>query len=187
MKKPKSPQTPRWIANLRTHMEARRYNPRSLSLKAGLNATAVRDMLEGRTRFPRYDTVLALCEALEVTPSALMGGAPEGAPATAAPHQRDEAETSTPHEPQAPKILRETPENATGDDLELLTEIITRLQEVAEDYQHELNPRDFAAMVTTIYHRTRQPAPRKSRFENSLSPKIHDLVAYEALRRRSRS
>src|ERR1700743_1870546 len=63
---------PMWVRNLRALMEQKNFNPRSLSLKAGLNATAVRDMLEGRSRFPRYDTATALAEALGVTPSVLM-------------------------------------------------------------------------------------------------------------------
>jgi transcriptional regulator with XRE-family HTH domain len=157
MKKPNS-ELPRWIATLRTLMEARRLNPRSLSLKAGLNPTAVRDMLEGRTRFPRYDTVQALSKALGVTPSQLMGSASEKA------------------------ILSGTTPDL-HDDMELLTEIISRLQEVAEDYQHKLKPRDFAAMVATIYRRVHNEPPRKNGRKDDLKPQIYDLLAYESLRR----
>ena len=71
MNKPKSP--PYWVRNLRSLMEAKNLNPRRLSLNSGLNATAVRDMLEGRTRFPRYDTALALSTTLGTTPAHLMG------------------------------------------------------------------------------------------------------------------
>jgi hypothetical protein len=53
-------------------MEQQGLNPRSLSLKSGLNATDVRDMIEGRSRFPRYDTVEALAKALDTTPAVLM-------------------------------------------------------------------------------------------------------------------
>jgi len=142
-------------------MEAKGFNPRSLSLKAGLNATAVRDMLEGRTRFPRYDTVLALSQVLEIPPSQLMGG-PTGLV-------------------EAPK----KPAKVEEDDLELLTEIITRLQEVAQEYRHELKARDFAAMVTTIFRRMHDPKTGKSA-KNDLGPKIYDLMEYESLRRRTR-
>jgi len=45
-------------------MEEQKFNARSLSLRAGLNATAVRDMIEGRSRYPRYDTVESLAGAL---------------------------------------------------------------------------------------------------------------------------
>jgi len=166
-------------------MEIRGFNPRSLSLSAGLNATAVRDMLEGRTRFPRYDTVLALSHVLEVTPSRLMGGAQEEENKTppVSPQKEEPAPAVTRLNKKAP---HDGSAGETDEDLELLTEIITRLQEVAEDYQHRLNPRDFAAMVTTIYKRTRAPQPQKSRFGDDLHPKIHDLMAYEMLRRRSK-
>ena len=160
MKKPKQ-SSPLWVANLRVLMTARHLNPRSLSLKAGLNATAVRDMLEGRTRFPRYDTVLALSRALDVSPTGLMGS-----------HDLEKQKTSS-SEP-------------LDNDLELLTEIITRLQEVIGEYKHPVGPRDFAAMVATLYRRMQGPnAPKPSR--TSLQPKIRDLVEYETLRRRSRA
>ncbi len=155
------PQSPRWIANLRALMEAQGLNPRSLSLKAGLNATAVRDMLEGRTRFPRYDTVQALAEALKVAPAQLMGG-----PTAVVENAK-----------KAPSV--------SDDDLELLTEIITRLQEVAAEYRQELKAREFAAMVTAIFRRMQTPKSRKGA-RPDLGPKIYDLMEYESLRRRSR-
>ncbi len=164
MKKPML-ETPRWIVNLRALMEAQKLNPRSLSLKAGLNATAVRDMLEGRTRFPRYDTALALSQALNVTPSQLMGG----------PTDKNEQ-----------KMTGRMAHVAQEDNLELLTEIIARLQEVAEEYQHKVEPRDFAAMVTTIYKRLRHPNGKKPISPASLHPQIYDLMAYDALRRAAR-
>ncbi len=151
---------PRWAANLRALMQAGGFNPRSLSLKAGLNPTAVRDMLEGRTRFPRYDTVQALAEALGTTPAQLMGGEPKNA---------------------APLKSANNPDN----DLDLLTEIIARLQEVAAEYTHPLNPRDFAGIVTAIYRQLQGSKPRKAAAV-SLRPKICNLLEYEALRRRSR-
>jgi transcriptional regulator with XRE-family HTH domain len=155
----KTKSTPsRWVANLRALMENRALNPRSLSLKAGLNPTAVRDMLEGRTQFPRYDTVLALAGALNVAPHALMG-----------------EPTATPPDAFAPL--------ASNDDLDLLTEIIARLQEVADEHKHRLGPRDFAAMVATIYQQMQGDKSGKAPL-TTLRPKIHDLMAYETRRHR---
>jgi transcriptional regulator with XRE-family HTH domain len=141
-------------------MEERGYNPRSLSLKAGLNATAVRDMLEGRSRFPRYDTAQALAAALETTPARLMS---DGAIANDM-----------------------TAEGAAfGDDLELLTEVISRLQEVTEELNKQLSPRDFAAMTATIYHRVRDGEDRKR--ISTIRPQIYDLLDYETLRQKRKA
>lgn len=147
-----------WVTTLRTLMTARRLNPRSLSLKAGLNATAVRDVLEGRVKFPRYDTVMKLSEALGVTPSKLM-------------HASTNDYTS--------------PEEKISDShIELLTEIITHLQEAIEENDHRMEPRDFAAMVTTFYHRARSDETVELR--SSLGHNIRNLVSYEALRSKQR-
>jgi transcriptional regulator with XRE-family HTH domain len=150
--------TPLWVRNLRILMERRGSNPRRLSLEAGLNPTAVRDMLEGRTKFPRYDTAVALSAALGTTPALLMGS-------------RD--------------ILQETGENnaPAGQDIDLLTEIIARLQEVIEEHKSNLSPRNFAAMATTIYRRL-QAADATERTQDNIQPKIHDLLDYEMLRQR---
>lgn len=149
---------PAWIHNLRLLMESAGHNPRSLSLKAGLNATAVRDMLEGRTRYPRYDTVEALAAALETTPSGLMGG-----PLNLNQDNKLEADPDT--------------------DIDLLTEIIARLQEVADEHKKKLPPHDFAAMVATIYRQVKQD-PHKTRHAKAIKPKIYDLLEYENLRQR---
>lgn len=48
------------------------FNPSNLSRKAGLNATAVRDILEHEgTPNPRIDTFIKLCCALGVSPHQL--------------------------------------------------------------------------------------------------------------------
>jgi len=154
-----SRQQPRWIANLRLLMEARDLNPRSLSLKAGLNPTAVRDMLEGRTQFPRYDTVEALAASLGVTPAQLMGG-------KAGDLQKGKLDLD-------------------DEDLNLLTEIIARLQELVEEKKQEIGPRDFAAMVTAIYRQMQGTKGPSAKIE-TLKPRIHDLLTYETLRRRAR-
>ncbi|MDX2028960.1 MAG: helix-turn-helix transcriptional regulator [Alphaproteobacteria bacterium] len=159
MQKAKANRTPNWVRNLRALMDEKGYNPRSLSLKAGLSPTAVRDMLEGRSRFPRYDTAKALADALDTTPAFLMG---------------DE------------KMAHEM--NAAGqglvEDMELLTEIIARLREVTEELNRKLSPRDFAAMTTTIYKRIQASDERKGKI-GSIRPQIHDLLDYEMLRQRS--
>lgn len=151
----KSAATPHWVNNLRRLMEEQDYNPRSLSLKAGLNATAVRDMLEGRSRFPRYDTALALAEALNTTPAQLM---------------------SDPKD-----VVEDSKSSISNRDLELLTEIIARLQETTEELDRKLSPRDFAAMTASIYHRIHDTEGRKAQL-GSIRPQIHDLLDYEKLR-----
>lgn len=152
----KTQSSPNWLRNLRMLMEKQGYNPRSLSLKAGLNATAVRDMLDGRSRFPRYDTIQAMADALETTPALLMG----------------DSETA-----------QEVSAKGQGfsQDLNLLTEIIARLQEVTEEMNHKLTPRDFAAMAATIYRRM-QDAPATKRQGDHIRPQIVDLLDYDTLR-----
>jgi len=149
---------PHWLRNLRMLMEQRGLNPRSLSLKAGLNATAVRDMLDGRSRFPRYDTIQAMSEVLDTTPALLMGDA---------------------------EIALEVSARGQGfsQDLELLTEIITRLQEVTEEQDRKLSPRDFAAMAATLYRRMRENPEQKKGTDN-LRPQILDLLDYDTLRQK---
>lgn len=155
---------PHWIDILRTLMMAQSLNPRSLSLKAGLGPTAVRDMLEGRAKFPRYDTVQALAAALSVTPSQLMGSEP----------LQDIMETGDSEQDEA-------------DDLSLLTEIITRLQEAAMERRHQLEPRDFAAMVTSLYRQTLPADKSKKPSLSKLSSHIDQLITYETLRRKTQS
>lgn len=148
-----------WVDILRTLMEARSLNPRSLSLKAGLGPTAVRDMLEGRARFPRYDTAQALATALDVTPAQLMGS--ERLP--------DAPQTQAGEEP---------------DDLGLLTEIIACLQETAQQRRHQLEPRDFAAMVATVYRTVMPVKGGKKPSSSKLSIHVAQLIDYETLRRK---
>jgi len=158
MTKTKPTTTPGWVRNLRKLMEDQGYNPRSLSLKAGLNATAVRDMLEGRSRFPRYDTAKSLAAALDTTPTLLM------------------SDDDTANEIN-------TKGGLFSQDLELLTEIIARLQEVTDELNHKLPPRDFAAMTATIYKRIQEGEERKKKI-SAIRPQIHDLLDYEMLRQK---
>ncbi len=158
MMKIKPTTLPSWVRNLRALMEEQGYNPRSLSLRAGLNATAVRDMLEGRSRFPRYDTAKALADALSTTPALLM------------------SDNEVAGEVAAKGLV-------FSQDLELLTEIITRLQEVTDELNHKLTPRDFAAMTSTIYKRIQESEDRKKKI-STIRPQIHDLLDYEILRQK---
>jgi hypothetical protein len=159
MTKDKVNATPEWVKNLRRLMDEQKLNPRKLSLLAGLNATAVRDMIEGRSRFPRYDTVQALADSLGTTPALLMSGKKTGA------------------ESQAKG-------GAFGQNIELLTEIITRLQETAAETGRELSPREFAAMSATIYRRFLEDGGETTLKNKigALKPQIYDLLEYEALR-----
>ncbi|MGE0108896.1 MAG: helix-turn-helix domain-containing protein [Bdellovibrionales bacterium] len=156
----KNQKEPRWVDNLRLLMEARSLSARRLSLMAGLGATAVRDILDGRAKFPRYDTVEALAGVLEVTPAQLMGS--------------PNASISVPNDP------------LQDDDLNLLTEIITRLQEIIEERKQVLAPQDFAAMTTSLYRQIRDDEKSPNNLDDAdISSHIDQLVSYEALRRRA--
>ncbi len=158
MTKSKTTTAPHWLRNLRLLMDKQGLNPRSLSLKAGLNATAVRDMLDGRSRFPRYDTIQAMADVLETTPALLMSDGDVAQEVSAKGH-------------------------GFGQDLELLTEVITRLQEVTEEMNHKLLPRDFAAMAATIYKRIQEHSGSKKNLE-SIRPQIIDLLDFDSLRQK---
>lgn len=149
----------KWVANLRFLMQVRRLNSRRLSLMAGLNSTAVRDILEGRTQYPRYDTVQSLARVLDVTPTQLMG-------------------------PTIPDLETATYEASSEDDFELLSEIIACVQDASSQSAHDLPPRDFAALVTTVYRDARRDPPSLQRLQ-SLKPRVQTLFAYETLRQRS--
>ncbi|MDD3289015.1 MAG: helix-turn-helix transcriptional regulator [Alphaproteobacteria bacterium] len=156
----KSHTTPHWLKNLRELMTVRGFNPRSLSLNAGLNPTAVRDMLDGRTNFPRYDTAQALAQALGTTPAQLMG---------------DNA-----------SVLGTSDGNQSFDDnLDLLVEIIARLQEITLAQNRKVSPRDFATMAATIYKQMQNDGTSGKKMIKSVQPKIHDLLEYETLRQRA--
>jgi transcriptional regulator with XRE-family HTH domain len=158
MTKLKNNTPPTWVKNLKSLMDERGFNPRSLSLKAGLNATAVRDMMEGRSRFPRYDTALALATALDTTPALLMS---EGEVSSNAKNNNQ----------------------AFSQDLELLTEILARLQEVTDELDRKLSPRDFAAMTATIYRRMQDEEEDKIKM-SSIRPQIIDLLDFDSLRQK---
>ncbi len=117
---------PSWLQNLLDLMAQQDISPRQLSLQAGLNPTAVRDMLSGRARNPRYDTLQAIAKVLDTTPAYLMGDAVT----------RRELHNGSIAEP---------------DQLELLTEIIARLQETAESMRRKLTAKELASMTTTLY------------------------------------
>lgn len=62
---------------LKAEMEARGYNPASLSRKAELNRRAVTDLLEGRAQSPKLSSAYMLAKALEVSLDELTGAAPQ--------------------------------------------------------------------------------------------------------------
>lgn len=64
---------------IRRRMEAGGFNQKSLARAAGLNETAVRDILIGKSRHPRHDTVQKLAAALGCSLVDLIE--PRGAPA----------------------------------------------------------------------------------------------------------
>ena len=57
---------------LRRRMEAGGFNQKSLARAAGLNETAVRDILIGKSRHPRHDTVQKLAAALDCSAGELI-------------------------------------------------------------------------------------------------------------------
>lgn len=59
-------------ARLRELVDAAGRTPRSVSLDVGDNAYLVRDLLSGRSRSPRTDTLLKLAATLGVEPSELL-------------------------------------------------------------------------------------------------------------------
>ncbi|HUY68865.1 MAG TPA: hypothetical protein VMV79_06145, partial [Alphaproteobacteria bacterium] len=71
-----------------------------------------------------------------------------------------------------------------GEDLDLLTEIIARLQEIVAEHRRKLPPQDFAAITAAIYRRMRADRPGAAR--GAIGPRIHDLLGYEMLRQRKR-
>jgi len=156
MSKPKSPTLQHWVANLRRLMEEKGLNPRSLSLKAGLNPTAVRDMFEGRSRFPRYDTAQALADVLETTPAILMGD-------------------------QKLTAVIGTQEPPFHQDIDLLTEIIACLQETSVELDRAISPREFAAMTATIFQNMQRMSGNKNK-NAAIGTQIHDLLDYENFR-----
>lgn len=116
---------PLWVQTLLKLMAAQGMNPRQLSLLTGLNPTAVRDFLTERVKHPRYETQQALARVLQTTPAHLL------------------TENTTKH-------ALSGVDAAAAENLDLLTEIIARVQDVADDMGRELSPRELATMVTTI-------------------------------------
>jgi len=155
----KEKESAEWVRNLRRLMDEQGLNPRKLSLLAGLNATAVRDMIEGRSRFPRYDTIQSLSDVLGTTPAMLMSSKKVGGEI----------------------VSKGAP---FGHNIEILAEIIARLQETATELGRELTPREFAAMSATIYRRL-QEGPEDVSLKTQISairPQVYDLLEYETLR-----
>ena len=60
-------------ANLIRFREAKQMGVDELSLAAGLNRRAVRDIEERRSQSPKLSTIVKLAEALEIDPADLIG------------------------------------------------------------------------------------------------------------------
>lgn len=60
------------VRNLRRLMQSREINAHELAARAGMNPTAVYDILSGKARSPKLESVAKLAAALSVTPSALI-------------------------------------------------------------------------------------------------------------------
>ena len=58
---------------IRRRMKAGGFNQKSLARAAGLNETAVRDILIGKSRHPRHDTIQKIASALDCTAAKLIG------------------------------------------------------------------------------------------------------------------
>lgn len=58
---------------IRREMTARGFNQKSLAEAAGLNVTAVRDILIGKSRSPRGDTISKIAAALDIPAGVLLG------------------------------------------------------------------------------------------------------------------
>ena len=67
--------------NLTARMAQQGYHQKSLALAAGLNHTAIRDILKGRSRSPRLDTLVKIAHTLATTPNDLIGFVSYPAPA----------------------------------------------------------------------------------------------------------
>lgn len=58
-------------ANIKTLMEARGLTPAALRRAAGINQSGIHDILTGRSRSPKVDTVAKIAKALGVSPADL--------------------------------------------------------------------------------------------------------------------
>jgi transcriptional regulator with XRE-family HTH domain len=160
-----------WLKTLRQLMAQQAMNPRSLSLRAGLNETAVRDMLEGRTRFPRYDTIRALAKALQTTPAYLMG-------------DKEIKHEISKEKAEKIRMINTAPYH---EKLDLLTEIIARLKECSDEEKIELPPKEFASIVSAIYQRCQEKWPKDTEATAAeVDPVVTNIWEYEKLRRRYR-
>jgi DNA-binding Xre family transcriptional regulator len=63
------------IQQLERRMAALKLKPAQLSRRAGLNATAVRDIIEGKSKDPQRSTIEKLAKALGCAPGDLLGSA----------------------------------------------------------------------------------------------------------------
>lgn len=72
------------------------WSRRKLSLKAGLNESAVKTILSGKSQHPRHDTLEKLARELECTVEALLADAPAGQDSSAMAVDLREPSTASP-------------------------------------------------------------------------------------------
>ena len=65
------------VRNLQRLMELRGTNAHELAARSGINPTGVYDILSGKARSPKLETLAKLAAALHVSPSALIETPPE--------------------------------------------------------------------------------------------------------------
>jgi phage repressor protein C with HTH and peptisase S24 domain len=71
--------------NIERRMQALGLTRKSLSIKAGINATGIRDIVKGKSQHPRHDTLGKIAKALGCTVDDLRGDTPVDAGARPAP------------------------------------------------------------------------------------------------------
>ncbi|NOZ42214.1 MAG: helix-turn-helix transcriptional regulator [Alphaproteobacteria bacterium] len=75
-----------FLKSLRRRQKILKYNDKTLSIEAGLNPTAIRDIFKKQKNMPRFDTIAALADALCCTPEQLVYD--RGAPDSTALHRK---------------------------------------------------------------------------------------------------
>lgn len=70
--------TTKLVKNIERRMRAAGMTQKGLALKAGLNETAVRDILQGRSKDPQLSTIISLARVLDCPVDALYGDAANG-------------------------------------------------------------------------------------------------------------
>lgn len=103
-------------------------NAKALSVKAGLGATAVRDIIAGHSRSPRHDTLHKLSGAMGVTTGWLTSG----------PHERV----------PSPAMLFKS---ATGMNEAVFKDVLTITLQFIEEHDLKASPGNVTEIVFAVY------------------------------------